>query len=221
MAESYKKAQMERPQGPGFGYSQIRNRIQDGDVLLFQGRSALSHFIRWGSKSPYSHAGVALWWRERLLVVQSATRGVEILSASTAVEQYDGQVDWWQPLDEIRALLDPAKLMNAAFDELGKPFAVLPLVALVARMFRGREWGNPDGNGAATDYFCSQLVSRVYRHAGVDLVQNKADHDTSPGDLARSGALRYCGVLHHHPHGISVLNPAASSSPSSKAANAA
>ena len=56
--------------------------VKDGDVLLFQGTGWLSRFIRWGSNSAYSHAGIALWWGARLMVVQSANRGVEVLPAA-------------------------------------------------------------------------------------------------------------------------------------------
>lgn len=191
-----------RPQGPRVVYGEARPRIRTGDVLLFQGLNPLSRFIRWGSKSPYSHAGIALWWGTRLMVVESALRGVEVLPASIAVKHYDGQVDWWQPNEEIAGLLRPADLVNAAFDELGKPFAVLPLLALVARIFRGEDLGNPDPSRPDPSYFCSQLVSRCFRKSGVDLVPGKADCDTSPGDLARSGKLNLQGVLHAHPEGI-------------------
>ena len=184
------------------GYAQARPSIQTGDVLLFQGTTWLSRFIRWGSRSTYSHAGIAVWWEERLMVIQSANRGCEVLPASTAVDRYDGQVDWWQPDDGTRAELDLHLLVDGALEELGKPFAVLPLVALVARMFRGRDEGNPDDGGGPPSYFCSQLVSRCYRKAGVDLVPRRADADTSPGDLARSGRLLLRGVLHAHPTGV-------------------
>ncbi|MCI0573151.1 MAG: hypothetical protein L0Y66_20595 [Myxococcaceae bacterium] len=196
-----------RPSGPRLVYGETRSRILTGDVLLFQGTSVVSRFIRWGSRSPYSHAGLALWWHERLMVVQSASRGVEVLPASTAVHRYDGQVDWWQPSESVRTTLDVATLVHAAFDALGKPYATLPLLALVARMFRGREWGNPDVRRESDTYFCSQLVSRCYRKAGVDLVMGKADHDTSPGDLSASPRLVYRGVLQRHPEGITIPLP--------------
>ncbi|MGA9524410.1 MAG: hypothetical protein WBV82_23345 [Myxococcaceae bacterium] len=195
----------QRPQGPRLKYGEARSSIRTGDVLLFQGTTFVSRFIRWGSNSPYSHAGIALWAHERLMVVQSASRGVEILPASTAVKKYDGQVDWWQPAGAAREQLRLPALVDAAFDELGKPFAVRPLLALVARMFRRKDHGNPDLTGRAPGYFCSQLVSRCYRRGGVDLVPGKADHDTSPGDLSRSDLLVFSGVLHHHPGGVPAV----------------
>jgi hypothetical protein len=40
--------------------------------------------------------------------------------------------------------------------------------------------------------FCSEAVSRADRlGGGVDPVPNLADHDTEPGDLARSDFYRY------------------------------
>jgi hypothetical protein len=199
--------QPRRPEGPNLEYRQARPIIQTGDVLLFQGLTRISRFIRWGSKSAYSHAGLALWWDDRLMVVQSASRGVELLPASTAVDRYAGQVDWWQPREDIRERLDVRAMVNASFDELGKPYAVWPLVALVMRMFRGEEWGHSDEKYGTESYFCSQLVSRCYRKAGVDLMPGKADADTSPGDLSRSGMLVLRGVLHSHPEGLPVTDP--------------
>jgi hypothetical protein len=196
-----------RPTGLRLDYGEARSQIRTGDVFLFQGTALLSRFIRWGSDSPYSHAGIALWSHDRLMVVQAELRGVEVLPASQAVIRYDGQVDWWQPTEAVRERLREAALVNAAIDELGKPFAVWPLVALVARMFRREDWGNPDPGRDEPDYFCSQLVSRCYRKGGVDLVPDKADHDTSPGDLSRSGMLQYCAVLHHHPEGVPAPGP--------------
>lgn len=212
-------ADRQRPKGPQLRYDQIRERIQDGDVLLFQGLSWISRLIRWVSNSPYSHAGIALWWQERLMVIQAAGRGVEILAASTAVRRYDGQVDWWQPNEDVRARLNVKVLIHSSFDELGKPYGVLPLAALAARMFRGKERGNPDAKGKVANYFCSQLVSRCYRRAGVDLVRDKADQDTSPGDLAHSGQLVFRGVLRKHAHGIPAPESSQNSGP--PAANAA
>ncbi len=206
-----------RPSASRVGYDEARGRIENGDVLLFQGTGWLSRLIRWGSKSPYSHAGLALWWNNRLMVIQSAARGVEVLPARTAVQKYDGQVDWWQPDPATRAELKVDILIHAAFDQLGKPFAVWPLIALMARMLRGEELGNPDSR-RMPNYFCSQLVSKCYRRAGIDLVKEKADHDTSPGDLARCGRLLLRGVLHKDPTGVPFALPALSATQDAAAA---
>lgn len=179
--------------------------IRTGDLLLFQGTTLLSRFIRWGSESPYSHCGLALWWDARLMLMQATDRGVHVLPVERVLAQYDGQVDWWQPCEALRGSLDVERLKSAALDELGKPFGAWPMAALVARMFRRKELGRDDPAGMRDDsYFCSQLVGRCYRRVGVDLVAHKADRDLSPGDLARSPHLVFRGVLRPHVQGVCV-----------------
>ncbi len=59
-------------------YKKYRDQIDDGDVLCFSGRHWLSSFIRKLSHGSYSHAGLAFWWGDRLMVLQAeATPGVQ------------------------------------------------------------------------------------------------------------------------------------------------
>jgi hypothetical protein len=187
-----------RPKGSRLDYRAVRAEIQDGDVLLFQGTHWLSRLIRWGSKSAYSHAGVALWWGPRLMVVQAVGKGVEAVPLSVAVDHYSGQVDWFSPLPEVRARLRRDALVTAALDEVGKPYAHGPLLRLARMLWHGRMRKYRDPKKSAAAYFCSQLVSRCYRLAEVDLVPGRADAHTSPGDLAACGQLLLRGVLHRH-----------------------
>lgn len=189
------------------GYARIRSQIQTGDILLFQGVHWVSRLIRWICGSPYSHAVMAVWWDERLMVVQCAERGVEIVPASQVVRRYAGQVDWWQPTPAVRSQLDLPALVTAAFDELGKPFAFLQLFTLFARMIWNRRHTAPALTPSTPRYFCSQLLSRCYRRAGVTLVPHKHDADTSPGDLALSAQLAFRGVVNPHPAGVRMALP--------------
>jgi hypothetical protein len=46
--------------------------IQDGDLIAFQCRKGLGDWlIRWWTKSPWTHVGVACWWRDTLMIVES------------------------------------------------------------------------------------------------------------------------------------------------------
>lgn len=185
----------QRPRGEPVEYPDVRAQIQDGDVLLFQGTHWFSRFIRWGSGSAYSHAGVALWWGPRLMVVQAVGKGVEAVPLSVAVDRYSGQVDWYQPLPEVRARLRPDLFVTAALDEVGKPYAVRGLVRLAWLVWNGRLRKRRDPKRAARERFCSQLVSYCYRVAQADLVPGRADAHTSPADLATCGLLSLRGAL--------------------------
>jgi hypothetical protein len=179
-------------------YSKVREQIRTGDVFLFRGHSALSRFIRWGSKSPYSHAGMAAWWGKRLAVFQAVGRGVEFVPMSVAVDKYDGQVDWWSLAPQFDGALDREKIVDGAITELGKEYGSASLVRLVLRMLAQRFRGTPDAKAHPSTLFCSQYVSYCYRTAGLDLRPDTADECTSPGDLATSGRLLHRGVLHRH-----------------------
>ena len=185
-----------RPEGVRRDYRAVRAQIQDGDVLLFQGTHWLSRIIRWGSGSAYSHAGVALWWGPRLMVVQAVGKGVEAVPLSVAVDRYSGQVDWLQPPPEVRARLRRELLLSNALDEVGKPYSRGGLLRLARMVWQRRLRRYRDPKKGAPAYFCSQLVSRCYRVAEADLVPGRADAHTSPADLAACGQLALQGVLH-------------------------
>jgi hypothetical protein len=174
----------------------VRGAIQTGDIFLFQGKSPISRLIRWGSESDYSHAGFAAWWDGRLLVFQASGRGAEVLPVSSAVDAYDGQVDWFALDDAYRSRLDPNHLVTFAVTLLGRSYSKRGLLQLMARMAWGRFRGRPDPKTCPDAVFCSQYVSYCYRSAGIDLVEGTDDGSTSPADLSRSPMLQRRGVLH-------------------------
>jgi hypothetical protein len=185
--------------GASFVYTDVRSEIATGDILLFQGSSPLSRVIRWGSGSEYSHAGFAAWWDGRLLVFQASGRGAEVLPASSAVDAYDGQVDWFALRPEHHARIDRDQLVTTAVTLLGRSYARFGLVNLMLRMVRGRFRGLPDPKACPNTVFCSQYVSYCYRQAGLDLVDGTDDGSTSPADLAGSPFLARRGVLRANP----------------------
>ena len=180
-------------------YKDVRAAIQTGDILLFQGQSPISRLIRWGSQSAYSHAGFAAWWDDRLVVFQASGRGAEVLPASSAVDAYDGQVDWYALADDHRTRVNAQHLVTHAVTLLGRSYAKAGLVQLMTRMLWGRFRGLPDPKTCPDSVFCSQYVSYCYRSAGLDLVEGTDDGSTSPGDLAASPLLVRRGVLHADP----------------------
>jgi hypothetical protein len=157
----------------------------------------LSRLIEWGSRSVYSHAGIAAWWHERLVVFQAEPNGVQVVPASRAVDRYSGEVDWWQLTPAAIARVDEQKLVSRAIDTLGEPYEFRRLLLLAWLLATGRYRQVHDPKRAPQAMFCSQYVSYCFRSAGLDLVDGKADACTSPGDIARCGWLTPRAVLHH------------------------
>jgi hypothetical protein len=192
MAASVK--QKVRPPSPNLVYTEARSQIRTGDVLLFQGTGWMSRVIQWGSGSAYSHAGFAAWWGTRLLVFQATGRGAEVLPASSAVDTYDGQVDWYALRE--RSAINSEQLLTNAVTMLGRAYAHTELLDLMWRMLRQTSLRRPDPRTSPDHVFCSQYVSYCYRTSGLDLVDLADDGSTSPADLARSPYLELRGVLH-------------------------
>jgi hypothetical protein len=180
-------------------YPDVRAQIRTGDVLLFRGRGPLSAFIRWGSESPYSHAGFAARWEDRVLVFQATGLGAAFLPLSAAVDAYDGAVDWFVPTPAARKQLDTTKLVNAAVSLLGRRYARAQVLSLMARIAVRKLGLEPDCHDAPRQLFCSQYVSYCYRLGGFDLVPHLPDTWTSPADIARSAGLVRAGTLRADP----------------------
>jgi hypothetical protein len=181
-------------------YSDVRDQIRTGDILLFQGTSWLSRVIRWGSRSDYSHAGFAAWWDRRLLVFQASGRGAEVLPMSSAVDAYDGQVDWYSLRPDYRLNREGEdQLVTHAVTLLGRSYSSAGLVDLMWRMAIGRFRGLSDPKASPESLFCSQYVSYCFRQVGPDLVEDTDDSSTSPADLSASPMLERRGVLHADP----------------------
>jgi hypothetical protein len=185
----------QRAGAPRLRYRDVRDRIETGDLLLYRGTGVISALIRWGSRSEYSHCGVAAWWGHRLLVFQAARRGVEVLPASRAVWQYAGRVDWWSVRPALRPHLDRPRLLDECVAALGTPFGFGALAVYAGRTVLDRLEGDDDERDP-TAMFCSWYVSRCFRQAGLNLCHIKPDDCTSPGHIARSGAVIFRGVLH-------------------------
>lgn len=55
---------------PTLTYDAARELIADGDVVLLRGRTLLARVIRFFSRRPHSHAGMAFWTQDGLLLTE-------------------------------------------------------------------------------------------------------------------------------------------------------
>lgn len=170
-------------------YAQARDAINDGDVLLFQGTGRFSRLIRWATRSRYSHSGLAIWWNDRLMVLESTTPEVRVMPLSILIGHYP-RVDLYQAANLLS--FSRVQLFEAATEALGKRYAVWTIVRFARRiLFKIRGGGDP--RKPPDKFVCSQLVSFAYREAGLDLDKDNPDEFTSPEGLAK--ALTYVGTL--------------------------
>ncbi len=58
-------------------YQEVRSIAKDGDVLFFHvdKRSFLSRLVSWFTQSPHTHVGFLFWFKDRLMLLDSGTKG--------------------------------------------------------------------------------------------------------------------------------------------------
>lgn len=180
-------------------YSQVRESIQDGDVILFRGERKLSRLIRAVADIPYSHVGLVLTWYGRRVLLSAEMPKIQALPLGLAVAGYRGRIDWYQLTPQARSTLNRDALAIEALVNLGIEYGALTLVDLGAHYSLGtpvheEEQGISDDAVTPRSMVCSQYVARCFRKAGLDLSE-KSDVETTPSVIAGAPYFRYTGTL--------------------------
>jgi len=186
------KVKQKQESGISTRYDLVRPQIRNGDVLMFKGKYRSSFLIKWLTKSSYSHAGIAVWWNERLMIMEAVMSGVRVAPLSRNVYQHEGNVEWFSCKKEISEE-DRLKMIIFAQEELGKSYARWKAVLFGVKVLFKRDLSEKDELRMENKLFCSQYVAQIYNSIGLDLKKNREDRFMSPGDLARSPLLEKRG----------------------------
>ncbi len=179
---------------PALRYEDVRDRVQDGDVLLFDGRQVLSSLVKRLTNGRYSHCGIVLTWNgRRMLVHADVANGVQATLLSTVLNRTENPGPLWLALsDEARAHVNLDTLRSEAQSHLGMSYDVWGVVHAGAHVFLGTR--APELSDEPRPTHCSAFVARCFRLSGqplFDLVDNLA----SPDDISRSLAFVPQGTL--------------------------
>jgi hypothetical protein len=175
-------------------YEDIRSQIKNGDVLMFKGRYLHSSIIRGLTRSFYSHAGIAVWWNRRLMVMEAVERGVRILPLSRKIGSYRGDVEWFCSKKEISER-DRLRMIIFAQEELGKSYARWREIFFGWKILLRRDLSEKDELRRENKLYCSQYVAQIYNSVGLDLKKKRDDRFMSPDDIANSSLLEKRGVF--------------------------
>uniref|UniRef100_A0A6M3LFB9 Putative peptidase n=1 Tax=viral metagenome TaxID=1070528 RepID=A0A6M3LFB9_9ZZZZ len=199
-------------------YEKARPLIQEGDVLLVRGNRWFSFFIKKFTQSPYSHVALASWHNgndktesileivEFRLFIGGASRNL-----SRVVDKKHKLIDVYRPSPhrcDLEYRPDNGVLINEttydgkAVTNTMRELTALPYSILKIGLFaRGYSFGlrflsnlniiSDDTLRQSTSHVCSTSVAYSMNANGYDLVKNKADLRTEPGDLSKSPLLNY------------------------------
>ena len=175
-------------------YSGMRKTIASGDVLLYEGEKFFSWVIKKVTRSRFSHAGIAVWWNERLMVMEAVGRGVVVTPLSASVGHYNGHVHWYtskRPLSEE----ERKRMIIFAQEHLGKEYAHLKAIWVGIKLLFNWKPEKRDRLKREQKLFCSAYVAQIYNSIGVDLKPGLSDTSVMPEDIANSPELLHRGVL--------------------------
>lgn len=181
--------------------AEVKDTIRDGDVLMFRhGPSLYQKAIAAAGRSDYSHAAMAAWWGDELMVLEVTDgHGGRAVTLESQVKRFPGRYDVFRTNPSKRERYNrrgAVKYMRSlAGVEYGrKNLLRVALLHLPFVRWFSKPVTNDEENGSTP--FCSQAVSAALRiGGGVDPVLLLADKSTEPGDLARSPFLEYVCTL--------------------------
>ena len=173
-------------------YEEVRLQIKNGDVIMYEGKSMVPKLVSWFTRSPYSHAGIAVWWNERLMVMEATMRGVRVMPLSRNIFKHKGKVEWFTSKQEISDE-DRLRMVIFAQEELGKSFARWKAVLFGLKILLNRNLSKKDQLRMENKLFCSQYVAQIYNSIGLDLKKKREDRFMSPGDIAKSPLMEKRG----------------------------
>ena len=163
----------------------VVRRIRDGDILLCSCDEPFSKLIRWATKSPWSHIGLAYRWQGvgRIMVFEAVQRiGVRTVPLSTFVSQgaagkkpFPGKILLARHADYAdkgggHGSAAMKRLADFAIDRFGDPFAPGEILKIGLRVVLGRlHKVMPKMIGPDDEFICSEYVAKCYEAVGIEI----------------------------------------------------
>ncbi len=181
-------------------YSEIRDKLRTGDIVLFSGKGLVSTVIKRFTRSPWSHVGMVirsieldmlLLWESTTLSkvkdVRSDTlkQGVQLVALGERISAYDGTVAVRQLEDTCvnGKRLEALKEFRAEIKD--RPYEESKLELLKSA------YDGPFGHNEEdlSSIFCSEMVAEAYQRMGF-LTEDTSSNEYDPADFGNYIALQ-------------------------------
>lgn len=180
-------------------YTEIRDDLQTGDIILFSGNGIFSAGIKRYTHSDWSHVGMVLRLEEWKMVLLwestvrgikdiksgSVKNGVQLVALSERLAGYNGEF-------AVRHLaVERTQAMNQSLmdcrDKLKNKLYEQNMLELIKAAYDGPYGENTED---LSSLFCSELVAEAYQAMGLlkEPAQNgKASNEYTPHDFSSNG----------------------------------
>lgn len=185
-------------------YSDIRNQIKSGDILLCSGKSIFSKLIQGATNSPYSHVAFILRVDsiDRILVLESVESiGVRTVTLRSYLNDYNGTGNPYDGSIMIarHAKLDQKNIPNLSqygMDRLGYPYNSEEIAEIAARIAL-KGLFNKDSNLPVNpkSFICSEYAYDCYKSVGIEINYDKSQGFIYPADFAKDENVKLIGLL--------------------------
>lgn len=180
---------------------QVLHRIDNGDVVLFEGTGPAAWLVRMRTRSRYAHVGiVAIDHHEDPWLVEACWPTVRMvpLHRRLAEAAAAGDVAHWFGLD--RHAVDGPLAAGFAVAQVGRRYASLAqFLVSFGLLTRLRRWWQGLGPADVDPerWFCSELVMAALQHGGwqLDTGEDWIAAATEPGRIATFRCLHRWGTL--------------------------
>jgi hypothetical protein len=174
--------------------------VSSADILLWRPTAWWGRAIAVAGRGPYSHAAMAAWWDDTLMAMEMTAFGGRAVTLESQVRRYPGRIDVYQANPCHRwPEWEPARAVACMRRFCGVPYGWRNLLGTALLHVPGVRFLVPAQTDDQADRgrppFCSQAIAAAGRAAGVDPVQELADCQTEPADLARSPFYAYLFTL--------------------------
>ena len=134
-------------------YADARQKIKSGDVLLWRCTGLVPWLIRKITKSQWAHVGIAIWWGDRLMVVDSyPVKGTRARPLGRCIDTAT-----WLPMPPLEGRWT-AEASSFALEELGRGYSYQNLF---------KTWMGL--NLARSGYHCAQYAGGILERCGLKL----------------------------------------------------
>lgn len=138
-------------------YKDAREQVKTGDIVFMKGESPGSRFIRFFTRSKYSHVGIAFWMsdvltgKRRLMVAESNIGGTRVVSLSSYAHE---GIDIYDGLNSSEWLF----ASSGVLDSMGAiKYSYLDFVTIYIKESFGMNLGDVRGQ------VCSEFVSKILK----------------------------------------------------------
>lgn len=198
-------------------YSEARKLLQEADVLLFRGNAWYSWLIQKAGWSEYSH--VAMISRHNgpdsdveLVEFHGYKGGGASTNFDNSFPEFNGQIDVYRPvswyrkqtfrldtrkISEETVLLDRKAITKTMRSLTGLPYGWRRILWMAKQQFFGFRLFYDSGNLTSDEIqdiiypVCSTAVAYSFSKNNYDLLKERSDNWTRPGDVANSPLLNY------------------------------